>query len=140
MDYGNVDIVEKSKLRKKPDHPLFNLPFQVLLSCGYTCTCFILPLFMHIHVHDCALPYSQKIWWFGSMPFNRQIKIRQMFFFPHMHVCMAITYHSAKFKSTNSVKTSLGAKLPNNLMTANISGYTVYVQSVHICRLNLHFW
>ena len=29
VDYGNEEVVEKSKLRKKLDHHLFNLPFQV---------------------------------------------------------------------------------------------------------------
>ena len=39
-----------------------------------------------------------------------------------MHVCMAILYQTAKFKSAN---TQIGGK-PPNLMTANISGYMVY--------------
>ena len=39
---------------------------------------------------------------FGGMPFNHQIKIRQIFF--RMHVRMAIPYHTAKLKSANSVK------------------------------------
>ena len=66
------------------------------------------------------MPYSQKIWRFGGMTLNRQIKIRQNFY--HVHVCMAILYHTTKFKSANTV---FGAK-PPNLMTANIFGYGVY--------------
>ena len=60
------------------------------------------------------------------MPFNRQIEIRQKFFRVHVH--MVIPYHTAKFKSANSVK-NIGAK-PPNLMTADISGYTVYYRSL----------
>ena len=44
---------------------------------------------------------GNQIWQFGSMPFNCQIKIHQIFF--HVHVRMAIPYHTAKFKSANNV-------------------------------------
>ena len=49
---------------------------------------------------------------------NRQIKIRQNL--SRVHVCMAILFQTAKFKSAN---TQFGGK-PPNLMTANISDYT----------------
>ena len=73
------------------------------------------------------LPYSQKIWRgikFGGFRRNRQIKIRQNLY--RMHVCMAILFQTAKFKSAN---TQFGGK-PPNLMTANISGYTVFLHLV----------
>ena len=42
------------------------------------------------------------------MRLNCQIKIRQIFF--RVHVCMVIPYHTAKFKSTNSVKNVVWGK------------------------------
>ena len=33
VDYGNEEVVEKSKLRKGLDHHLFKLPFQVRATC-----------------------------------------------------------------------------------------------------------
>ena len=67
--------------------------------------------------------YSQKIWRgikFGGLAVlgeNRQIKIRQNLHC--VHVC--ILFQTAKFKSAN---TPFGGK-PPNLITTNISGYTV---------------
>ena len=43
------------------------------------------------------IPYSQKIWQFGSMPF----KICQIFHC--VHVCMVIPYHTAKFQFANNI-------------------------------------
>ena len=59
------------------------------------------------------------VWWFGGFRRNCQIKIRQNLYC--LHVCMAILFQTAKFKSAN---TQFGGK-PQNLMTTNISGYTV---------------
>ena len=56
---------------------------------------------------------------FGSFRRNRQSKIRLNLY--RVHVCMAILFQTTKFKSAN---TQFGGK-PPNLMTANISGYTV---------------
>ena len=47
------------------------------------------------------LPYSRKIWRFGGLYYNRQIKIRQNFLLAYMYICMAILYWIAQFKSTN---------------------------------------
>ena len=44
------------------------------------------------------------------MPFNCQIKIRQFFFSVRMYIIMAIPYHTAKFKSANSVKNVVWGK------------------------------
>ena len=69
------------------------------------------------------IPYSQKIWQgikFGGLRRNRQVKIRQNLY--RVHVCVAILFQTAEVKSTNTQFG--GGKLPN-LMTANISGYTV---------------
>ena len=64
---------------------------------------------MLLHVYCCLNLYHLKAWLeaveipysrgikFGSMPLNRQIKIRQIFLC--MHVRMVIPYHTAKFKS-----------------------------------------
>ena len=52
-----------------------------------------------------VIPYSQKIWWgikiwwFGGLSCNRQIKIRQYFILAYIH--MAIPYRTTKFKSAN---------------------------------------
>ena len=43
--------------------------------------------------------YSRKIWRFGGLCYNRQIKIRQNFLLAY--ICMAILYQTAKFKSAN---------------------------------------
>ena len=45
------------------------------------------------------LPYSQKIWQFGSLYYNCQIKIRQNFLLACIR--MAILYQTAKFKFAN---------------------------------------
>ena len=44
-------------------------------------------------------PYSRKIWRFGGLYYNRQIKICQNFLLAY--ICMAILYRTAKFKSAN---------------------------------------
>ena len=57
------------------------------------------------------------------MPFNRQVKIRQF-----CSVCMYVWRYCTIPPNLNPLivlKTSFGAKSPN-LMTTNISGYTVY--------------
>ena len=82
-----------------------------------------------------SLPNSQKIWRgikFGGLVVfrrNRQIKIRQNLY--RVHVCMAILFQTAKFKSAN---TQFGGK-PPNLMTANISGYTVLCSYNASCQV-----
>ena len=45
------------------------------------------------------LPYSRKIWRFGGLYYNRQIKIRQNVLLAYIR--MAIPYRTAKFKSAN---------------------------------------
>ena len=52
---------------------------------------------VYTNVYMLRLPCSQKIQRFSIMPFNCQIKIRQIFYC--MHVRMVIPYHAAKFKS-----------------------------------------
>ena len=68
---------------------------------------------------------EELIWWFGGMPLNHQIKIRQNFY--HTHVHMAILYHTAKFKSSNIYNNIIllnivGAKPPNLMTTTIIIG------------------
>ena len=46
-----------------------------------------------------GLPYSRKIWRFGGLYYNHQIKIRQNFLLAYIH--MAMPYRTAKFKSAN---------------------------------------
>ena len=46
------------------------------------------------------IPYSQKIWRFGSRCYNRQIKIHHNFLLTYI-IHMAIPYRTAKFKSAN---------------------------------------
>ncbi|MCG8620484.1 MAG: hypothetical protein MJE68_00610 [Proteobacteria bacterium] len=46
-----------------------------------------------------GLPYSRKIWQFGGLYYNRQIKIRQNFLL--VYICVAIPYQTARFKSAN---------------------------------------
>ena len=75
-----------------------------------------------------GIPYSQKIWRgikFGGFRRNRQIKICQNLYRVHVH--MAILLQTTKFRSAN---TQFGGK-PPNLMTANISSYTVYIHVEH---------
>ena len=60
-----------------------------------------------------------------------KLKIRQILYC--VHVCMAILFQTAKFKSAN---TQFEGK-PPNLMTANISGYTV-IGGVITCILCMH--
>ena len=57
------------------------------------------------------------------MPLTAKLKSAKFF---SVHVRMVIPYHTAKFKSNNSIKMSFGVKSPN-LMTSNISGCIVYV-------------
>ena len=45
------------------------------------------------------IPYSRKIWRFGGLARDRQIKIRQYFILAYMRV--AIPYRTAKLKSAN---------------------------------------
>ena len=45
------------------------------------------------------VPYSRKIWQFGGLYYNRQIKICQNFLLAYIH--MAIPYRTSKFKSAN---------------------------------------
>jgi hypothetical protein len=45
------------------------------------------------------IPYSRKIWRFGGLYYNCQIKIRQNFLLAYIR--MAIPYRTAKFKSAN---------------------------------------
>ena len=58
------------------------------------------------------IPYNQKIWrgikiWqFGSLYYNRQIKIRQNFLLAY-NMCMAIPYRTTKFKSANILKIAI---------------------------------
>ena len=66
---------------------------------------------------------------FGGLYYNRQIKIRQNFLLTYMS--MAIPYRTAKFKFTNILAKQYWAQ-PPNLISANISGYTV-----HQVRLSL---
>ena len=47
----------------------------------------------------CTIPYSWKIWQFGGLYYNRQIKIRKNFLLAYIH--MAIPYRTTKFKSAN---------------------------------------
>ena len=61
---------------------------------------------------ELSISYSRKIWQFGGMPFNHQIKFHQIFFC--VHVCVAILHYTAKLPVV--LKTSFGAK-PPNLMT-----------------------
>ena len=64
------------------------------------------------------------------MPFSCQIKIHQNSYF--VHVCTAIPYHTARSILFN---TSLEAK-PSNLITANISSYTVIVMTQSIINVS----
>ena len=48
---------------------------------------------------DVCIPYSRKIWRFGSLYYNRQIKIRQNFLLAYIR--MAIPYRTAILKSAN---------------------------------------
>ena len=51
---------------------------------------------------NCAcecIPYSWKIWWFGGLYYNHQIKICQNFLLAYIR--MATPYQTTKFKSTN---------------------------------------
>ena len=45
------------------------------------------------------VPYSRKIWQFGGLYYNHQIKIHQNFLLTYIR--MAIPYRTAKFKSVN---------------------------------------
>ena len=56
VDYGNEEVVEKSKLRKGLDHHLFKLPFQVCICLRgiTTVVAFIHACFdgdIHVHTH-----------------------------------------------------------------------------------------
>ena len=49
------------------------------------------------------IPYSQKIWWFGGLSRNRQIKNPPIFrTCIYIRTCMAIPYWPAKFKYANT--------------------------------------
>ena len=52
-----------------------------------------------------VIPYSRKIWRFGGLYYNRQIKIRQNFLLAYIR--MAISYRTAKFKSANILLTAI---------------------------------
>ena len=59
------------------------------------------------------------------------INICQLLFFRvHVHVRMAIPYHTIKFKSANSVKNVVWSKI----MTTNISGCTVSPPSTSLLQ------
>ena len=79
-----------------------------------------------VKIHnDHLVPYSRKIWRFGGLYYNRQIKICQNFLLAYNIIRMAILYRTAKFKSANVLAIAIWAQ-PPNLIPANISGYTVY--------------
>ena len=63
-----------------------------MLSCTY-------PNHKQWYTHTPYIPYSRKIWQFGGLYYNRQIKIRQNFLLAYIR--MAIPYRTAKFKSAN---------------------------------------
>ena len=52
-----------------------------------------------VKISLCIILYSRKIWRFGGLYYNHQIKIRQHFLLAYIH--MAIPYRTAKFKSAN---------------------------------------
>ena len=58
--------------------------------------------------HKTIIPYSRKIWQFGGLCYNRQIKIRQNFLLTYIR--MAILYRTAKFRSANILAIAI---LPN---------------------------
>ena len=69
----------------------------ILESVGRAGTIFVAtPIIMDLHN---TIPYSRKIWRFGSLYYNHQIKIRQNFLLAYIR--MAIPYQTAKFKSAN---------------------------------------
>ena len=70
-------------------------------------------------IQKMILLYSQKIW-----RFDCQIKIGQIFH--RMHVCMAIPYHTAKFKSANTIQHVVWDQI-TKFNETNISSYTVSV-------------
>ena len=104
--------------------------FRKFLSYVYPILKFVnIEIYTERRTYGTYIPYSQKIWRgikFGGLRRNHQIKIHQNLY--HVHVCMAILFQTAKYKSAN---TQFGGK-PPNLMTANISGYTV----LHIERFH----
>ena len=74
-----------------------------------------------LHRLPTYVPYSWKIWQFGSLLCNSQIKIRQYF------LLMVIPYRTAKFKSAHIFAMVIWAQLPN-LIPANISGIRYVVR------------
>ena len=51
-----------------------------------------------VPLYNIIIPYSRKIWRFGGLYYNRQIKIYQNFLFTYnIIICMAIPYQTGKF-------------------------------------------
>ena len=79
--------------------------------------------FVTLASRACIIPYSRKIWWFGGMPSTTKLKSAKFF-----SACMFVWRYRTIPPNLNPpivLKTLFGAK-PPNLMTANISGYTVF--------------
>ena len=89
------------------------------------------------HNNDNKFPYSQKIWReikFGGLVVyitSAKLKIRQNFLLTYIRA--AIPYRTAKFKSTNILAIAIWAQMPN-LISANISGYTIIIIMNKIIR------
>ena len=83
-----------------------------------------------------SIPYSRKLWQgikFGSLAVyccNCQIKIFQYFILTYNYICIVIPYWTIQF---NIFAMAVGAQLPN-LITFNISSYTVYTPA------HVHNW
>ena len=71
-------------------------------------------------MHNYCMLYNQKIWRFGGLACNLQIKIHQYLLLAYIR--MAIPYRTAKLK--NQPIFLQWSQLPN-LIPANICGYTV---------------
>ena len=77
-----------------------------------------------------AILYSRKIWWFGSLSRNCQIKLRQYFILAYI-IRMAIPYRIAKFKFANTFAMAIwGPTVKFN--SHQYSGYIV-LQHTFMC-------
>ena len=94
-------------------HSCTSLYYIHYYDYAHRSTLFLLLLFNLLHLQEMfrrfhdqlqkSIPYSRKIWQFGGLHYNRQIKISQNFLLAYIHVFMVIPYRTAKFKySCNS--------------------------------------
>ena len=74
-----------------------------------------------------AIPYSRKIWRFGSLSRNHQIKLRQYFVLAYI-ICMAIPYQTTKFKFADIFAMAIWGPTDSH----QYSGYIV-LQHTFIC-------